>query len=201
MAFSLVPEHETLAWKAVGQQGLLANPAARTTLLVVGGALFVALTAQIRIPLPFTPVPITGQTLGVLLVGGLLGTRASAASLLLYLLMGFVGLPFFAGGANGIEHLFGPTGGYLVSYPFAAALVGWLAERGWDRRFSTTIAAMLLGSVIIYVFGVSWLAVALGIGLGEALMKGMVPFLIGDAIKMALAGVALPGGWKLLGKE
>lgn len=137
----------------------------------------------------------------MLLVGGLLGTRSSAASLLLYLLMGFVGLPFFAGGANGIEHLFGATGGYLVSYPFAAALVGWLAERGWDRRFSTTIAAMLLGSVIIYVFGVSWLAVALGIGLGEALMKGMVPFLIGDAIKMALAGVALPGGWKLLGKE
>lgn len=201
MSFSLVPERETLAWKAVGQQGMLANSAARTTLLVVGGALFVALTAQIRIPLPFTPVPITGQTLGVLLVGGLLGTRSGAAALLLYLLMGFVGLPFFTGGASGIEQLFGATGGYLVAFPIAAALVGWLAERGWDRRFSTTVAAMLLGNLVIYVLGAGWLAFGVGLGLGKALTLGVLPFLIGDAIKMALAGVALPGGWKLIGKE
>ena len=201
MSFSLVPKRETLAWKAVGQQGLLANSAIRTTLLVVGGALFVALTAQIRIPLPFTPVPITGQTLGVLLVGSLLGTRSGAVSLLLYLLMGFVGLPFFAGGANGVEHLFGSTGGYLVSYPIAAGLVGWLAERGWDRRFSTTVAAMLLGNLVIYVFGAGWLAFGVGLGLGKALTLGVLPFLIGDAIKIALASVALPGGWQLVGKE
>ncbi len=201
MSFSLVPKHETLAWKAVAPQGMLANPAIRTALLVTGGALFVALTAQIRIPLPFTPVPITGQTLGVLLVGGLLGSRSGAASLLLYLLMGFVGLPFFAGGNSGLTHVFGATGGYLVSYPFAAALMGWLAERGWDRSFWKTIVAMLCGSLVIYAFGVSWLAVAAQLSLLDAIAKGLLPFVIGDAIKMVLAAIALPGGWRLLGER
>lgn len=201
MSFTLVPERETLAWQAVEPRGVLANPIARTTLLVVGGALFVALTAQIRIPLPFTPVPITGQTLGVLLVGGLLGSRSGAASLLLYLLMGFVGLPFFTAGSSGIEYLFGATGGYLVAFPIAAALMGWLAERGWDRRVSTTALAMVLGNLVIYVLGAGWLAFGVGLGLTAALASGVIPFLIGDLIKIALVGVALPGGWKLLGKR
>lgn len=188
---------ETLAQAVLPRRGWLAYPLVADTLLVVLGSLFVALSAQIRISLmPFSPVPITGQTLGVLLVGGLLGPRLGLAALLLYLLEGAIGLPFFAGGAAGYTHLFGATGGYLISFPIAAALTGWLATRGWDRRFPTAIAAMVLASLVIYLIGATWLAFF--IGAQNAIVKGVLPFLLGDAIKIVLAAVALPGGWQAL---
>ena len=171
----------------------------RDALLVLAFSLLTALSAQIAIPLPFTPVPITGQTFGVLLTGALLGPRLGAAAMLLYLLEGSAGLPFFAGGAGGAARLAGPTGGYLLSYPFAAALVGWLASRGWDRRPVTMLAAMLLGSLVVFALGAGWLAHF--VGLSHAVAAGVVPFLPGDAVKALLAAGLLPAGWMLLGSK
>jgi biotin transport system substrate-specific component len=165
--------------------------------LILAGSALMALTAQVAIPLKY--VPITGQTFGVLLVGAALGARRGAASLVLYLLEGAAGLPVFAGGRGGFPVLLGPTGGYLWSYPFAAALVGWLAERGWDRSFRTTALAMLLGNLVIYLFGLPWLAVFIG-GTG-ALVHGFLPFIPGDALKLLLAAWALPTAWKRLGER
>ena len=166
--------------------------------LVLGASLVIALGAQVAIQLPFSPVPITGQTMAVLLVGALLGSRRGALAVLAYIAEGLAGLPVFAGGAAGLARLFGPTGGYLVGFVAAAFLVGWLAERGWDRRFGTTLAAMTLGNLVIYAVGVVWLAVFVG-GLSRAWSLGVLPFLPGDVIKIILAAVLLPGGWKLLG--
>ncbi len=166
--------------------------------LVLGGSLLIALSAQVAIPLPFSPVPVTGQTLAVLLVGALLGSRRGALAVVAYIAQGLAGLPVFAGGAAGLARLFGPTGGYLVGFVAAAFLVGLLAERGWDRRFGTTVAAMTLGNVVIYAVGATWLAVFVG-GLPQAWSMGVLPFLPGDAVKIVLAAVVLPGGWKLLG--
>ncbi len=187
----------TLAQAALPRRGWLANSLVADALLVVLGSLFVALCAQIRISLmPFSPVPITGQTLGVLLAGSLLGPRLGLAALLLYLIEGAIGLPFFAGGAAGYTHLLGATGGYLISFPIAAALCGWLASRGWDRQLHTAVAAMALSTLVIYLIGATWLAFFIGVE--NAIAKGVVPFLIGDAIKIALAAATLPGGWQLL---
>jgi biotin transport system substrate-specific component len=168
----------------------------RDILLVSGGSLFVAGMAQVRIPMPFTPVPITGQTFAVLLVGAVLGSRRGAASLLLYLLMGLVGLPFFAGGASGLAYLLGPTGGYLVGFIVAAYLVGLLAARGLDRRIPSALLAFLAGELVIYLFGVAWLSVFLG--LPHAIAAGFLPFIIGDAVKLAAAGLVLPAAWTLV---
>ncbi|MBE7554903.1 MAG: biotin transporter BioY [Anaerolineales bacterium] len=165
-------------------------------MLVVVFSVLIALSAQIAIPLPFTPVPITMQTLTVLLTGLLLGSRLGMATLIAYLVEGGVGLPVFTQWGSGLAHLLGPTGGYLIGFVFAAGLVGFLAERGWDRRIWTTLLAMILGNLVIYAFGVTWLSTFLGVG--RAIAGGMLPFLIGDAVKIALAMVALPGGWALL---
>jgi biotin transport system substrate-specific component len=172
------------------------NRHVRDLLLVVGGSLCVAGMAQVRIPLPFTPVPITGQTFAVLLVGAVLGFRRGAASLGLYLLMGLVGLPFFAGGASGLTYLLGPTGGYLIGFVVAASLVGLLAARGLDRRIPTALLAFLAGEIVIYLFGVAWLSHFLGIP--HAIAAGMLPFILGDAIKLAAAGLVLPAAWALV---
>jgi Uncharacterized conserved protein len=189
--------NETLAQAVLPRRGWLAYPLVADTLLVVLGSLFVALTAQIRISLlPFSPVPITGQTLGVVLVGSLLGPHLGLMALLLYLLEGAIGLPFFAGGAGGYNHLFGATGGYLISFPIAATITGWLAARGWDRRFLSAVASMVLANLVIYLIGATWLAFF--IGAENALTKGVLPFLIGDAIKIVLAAAVLPGGWQVL---
>ena len=165
-------------------------------LLVVAGSLLVALLAQVSVPLPFTPVPLTGQTLAVLLVGAALGAKRGAASLMLYTLEGAVGLPVFAGGEAGLAKLFGPTGGYLLGFIAAAGVVGYLAERGLDRRVRTALVPFLAGSVTIYVFGVIGLAFYLG--LPGAITAGLLPFLLGDAIKLALAALALPSAWALV---
>ena len=171
----------------------------RDAFLVTAFSLLTALTAQLSIHLPWTPVPITGQTFGVLLTGALLGPRLGALSLLLYLAEGSAGLPFFAGGSSGAAALVGISGGYLISYPFAAALVGWLAARGWDRKPQTMLAAMLLGSVVIYALGAGYLAHF--IGAAKALTLGVLPFLPGDTIKALLAAGLLPAGWKMLGTK
>ena len=162
--------------------------------LVVLFSAFVALTAQVEIPL--WPVPLTLQTLGVLFTGAVLGSRRGALALLLYLTEGALGLPVFAGGASGVGYMLGPTGGYLVGFVVAAGVVGWLAQLGWDRRLVWTAVAMVIGNVIIYACGVAWLAVFLG-DLWGALVKGMLLFVVGDLIKIAVAALTLPGGWKL----
>jgi biotin transport system substrate-specific component len=165
------------------------------TSLIIGGSLLVALAAQISIRLPFSPVPVTGQTLAVLLIGALLGSRRGVWSMIAYLIQGLIGLPVFASGASGPAHVMGPTGGYLVGFIAAAYVTGRLAERGWDRHVMTTSLAMLIGNAIIYGFGLSWLSLYVG---KQAIALGLLPFALGDVIKLALAAAALPFGWKLL---
>jgi biotin transport system substrate-specific component len=176
------------AWPGVGL--------ARDVALIIAGSLLTALCSQIQIPLQ--PVPITGQTFGVLLVGALLGSRRGAASMLTFIGMGAFGLPVFAGGAAGLARLTGPTAGYLVGFAVAAAVVGFLSRHGWDRRVATTVVAMVLGTLTIYIFGVAWLSRF--VGWSQVLATGVAPFLIGDTFKLALAAVALPWTWKLVGE-
>ncbi|MBE9507446.1 MAG: biotin transporter BioY [Chloroflexi bacterium] len=166
--------------------------------LITGGSLFIALCARVTIPLPFSPVPITGQTLAVLLTGALLGSRRGSLCLLTYLAEGAIGLPVFAVGETaGLARLVGPTGGYLAGFVAAAYVTGLLAERGWDRRVGTTLLAMLFGNVALYAFGLPWLA--LSVGIERALVLGLYPFFLGDLVKLALATTLLPSGWKMLG--
>lgn len=168
--------------------------------LVVAFSLLTALSAQVAIPLPWTPVPITGQTFAVLLTGALLGSRLGALAMLAYLIEGASGLPVFAAGGSGLQRLlFSPTSGYLLSYPAAAFVVGLLAERGWDKRFVTAAAAMAIGSVVILLGGWAWLARF--INPAAAWAAGVAPFLIGDVIKIALAAAVLPSGWALLKRK
>ena len=165
--------------------------------LIVGGSLVVGLSAQIALPLAFSPVPITGQTLAVLLVGTLMGHVRGGVVMLLYLAEGVAGLPVFAGGGAGAAHLLGPTGGYLAGFVVAAVVTGYLAERGWDRRFRTTLAAMLLGTVAIYAIGLGWLG--LFTGTENLLALGLYPFVPGAIIKILVAAALVPQGWRLLG--
>jgi biotin transport system substrate-specific component len=183
----------TLRLAVFPRTGLLAD-----VLLVLGGAALVALSAQIEIPLSFTPVPITGQTFAVLLVGASLGTVRGVASLGVYLAAGLVGAPVFAGGEGGAEWISGATGGYLAGMLVAAGVTGWLAERDWDRRFSSALAALLTGNVIIFALGLVWLARVAGIGLQETLVDGLYPFVVGEIVKVYLAGALLPTAWRLV---
>jgi biotin transport system substrate-specific component len=187
------PQAATLRLAIFPRSGLLVD-----VLLVVGGAGLVALCAQIEIPLGFTPVPISGQTFAVLLVGASLGPLLGASSLLLYFCVGLIGAPVYSGGGGGWEIVHGATGGYLVGFIAAAVLTGWLAQRRWDRHFNSAVAAMLSGSVVIYLFGLPWLAKEIGTGLEGTLEAGLYPFVIGDLIKLYLAGMLLPGAWKLV---
>jgi biotin transport system substrate-specific component len=169
----------------------------RSLALVVAFSLLTALAAQVAVPLPFTPVPITLQTFAVLLTGALLGRRLGALAMLAYLFEGACGLPFFAQGFGGVGYLlFAPTSGYLLSYPLAAFMTGWLAERGWDRRFPTAAAAMALGSSIILACG--WLGLLRFVSPAHAFVQGVAPFIVGDIVKVALAAAVLPTGWALL---
>ena len=173
---------------------------ARGVALVVAFSLLTALAAQVAIPLPWTPVPITGQTFAVLLAGALLGSRLGALAMLAYLIEGASGLPFFAAGGNGLARLlFSPTSGYLLSYPAAAFVTGLLAERGWDRRFATAAAAMTIGSCVILLSGWAWLARFSSPA--SAWTLGVAPFLVGDVVKIALAAAVLPSGWALFKRK
>ena len=197
----------------------LAPPQSRTAARVafqvacaVGGSFLVAGLAQVSFRLPFTPVPITGQTLGVLLVGAAYGPALGAATLVLYLLWGLVGLPVFAPNADGshdtglqVLRATSATGGYLIGFVAAAALTGWLSRRGWDRSVRSSIGGMLLGSIVIYVVGVPWLYHALPstidgnpVTLDTALSFGLYPFIIGDTLKLLVAAGLLPVAWRLL---
>jgi biotin transport system substrate-specific component len=178
---------------------VLPRQRATTLTLVVGFALLTALAAQVRIPLPFTPIPVTGQTFAVLLSGAVLGSRAGASSQALYLGLGLV-FPFYAGGASGWTYATGATGGFLIGFVMAAWVVGRLAERQQDRSVSSAVPAFLTGSVVIYLFGVPWLANVLGVSWTRAVELGLAPFVIGDLAKVLLAGTALPAAWKLVAK-
>ncbi len=166
--------------------------------LVIGFALLTAGAAQLVIPLPYTPVPITGQTFVVLLAGVALGSNLGAASMALYVALGAIGLPFYAEGSSGIEVVRGATGGYLVGFVVAAWVMGWLAERRQDRAMATAIPLFLLGSVTIHLFGVPWLAHTLGVSGTEAIELGSVPFIVGDLVKVVVAGTVLPATWRLV---
>jgi biotin transport system substrate-specific component len=178
--------------------------------LVIAGGLLVAGLAQVTIRLPFTPVPITGQTLGVLLVGTSLGWLRGGLALAFYLAEIAIGLPFAAEGEAGLERLtlVTPSGGYLWGFLLAAVLMGWLANRGWDRRLRSSISVMLLGSLMIYVVALPWLHASptfdafLGHAptLEDSLQAGLYPFVIGDTLKLLLAAGLLPAAWRLTGR-
>lgn len=171
----------------------------------VVGSLLIAGLAQISFTLPFTPVPITGQTLGVLLVGAAYGPALGGLTLLLYLAWAVAGLPVLAPNADG-SHVTGAsalgfsaaTGGYLWGFALAASLVGWLSRRGWDRSVRSSIGAMLLGSIAIYMVGVPWLMAAIDVPLRQALELGLYPFVVGDTLKLLAAAGLLPVAWLLL---
>ncbi|MGW6919012.1 biotin transporter BioY [Kitasatospora sp. NPDC054939] len=171
---------------------------ARDLALVAGGAVFTGLAAQLSVNVPGSPVPVTGQTFAALLVGTTLGARRGIASLALYLLAGMAGLPWFTEGASGWTI---PSLGYVIGFVLAAGLTGALARRGADRSPLHTAAAMVLGSLAIYAVGVPYLALALDVTLARAAELGLYPFLVGDALKAALAAGALPLVWKLAGRR
>ncbi len=168
--------------------------------LVVGGAVLIALCAQVSIPLPFTPVPITGQTFAVLLVGSSLGLVMGLSSTLLYVLAGIAGAPVYADGDHGWSVITSASGGYLVGFVLASALVGGLAHLGWDRRFGTASASMLAGNVIVYLVGLPWLAVTLDTNLDKTLEFGLYPFVVGDLVKLYIAAGLLPAAWRLVSR-
>lgn len=171
--------------------------------LVIGGSLLIAGLAQVSIRLPFNPVPITGQTLGVLLVGTAFGWVLGGLTLALYLGEIAVGLPFAAEGEAGVDRLLlsTPSGGYLWGFLVAAVLMGWLANRGWDRSIRSSLWVMLLGNVVIFAFGIPWLAASLDIPVLEALELGLYPFVVGDVLKLLIAAGLLPAAWRLVRKD
>ena len=164
--------------------------------LVVAFGTLMGLVAQISIPLPFTPVPITGQTFGVLLTGAALGSRRAFTAMLVYLAEGLGGLPVFALGHSGPAAFLAPTGGYLLSFPFAAFAVGFLAERAFDRTFWRAVVAMVVGDVIIFAIGLPWLGHFVGIG--KAVPLGLTPFIPGEIVKLLVAAAVLPSAWALV---
>jgi biotin transport system substrate-specific component len=168
-------------------------------ILIGAGVLLVALSAQVTFHLPNTPVPISGQTFAVLLVGSAYGSIRGLVTILAYLAVGIVGLPVFSSGTSGWEQISGATGGYLVGMVVAAGFVGLLAQRGLDRRFSSAVASMLTGNVLIYAFGLAWLYHELPHAtFSSTLAAGLYPFVVGDLLKTYLAGALLPGAWSLV---
>jgi biotin transport system substrate-specific component len=182
---------------------------ARHLALIVAGALLIALSANYVVPVPGGPVPVTGQTFAVLLVGGALGARRGVLSALLYLAMGLF-LPVYADHASGLGTIvsvsggsivLGATGGYLIGFVLAAACVGRLAELGWDRHIGGSLAAMIIADSLIYAVGVPWLMVATDWPLSEAVRLGVAPFLVGDAVKIVLAAMLFPLAWWVVGRR
>lgn len=171
----------------------------RHAALIAAGALFIILCA--RVVIPTTPVPFTGQTFGVLLVGGALGFRRGLAALLLYVAIGAIGVPVYADNGAGLKVIQGATGGYLVGFVVAAAVVGRLAELGWDRRIGGSLAAMAIGTAIIYAIGVPWLKVTTGLSWPDAVAGGMTKFLAWDAAKLAVAAGIFPAAWWFIGRR
>jgi biotin transport system substrate-specific component len=183
--------HATLA-DALWSPAAGSNVARAIVLAVIGSIL---LTISAKIQVPFWPVPMTMQTFVVLVLGVAYGWRLAGATVLLYLAQGALGLPVFAAG-GGLAYMAGPTAGYLVGFLLAAFAVGWLAERGWDRSVAGTLAAMLAGTAIIFACGIAWLSTL--IGLAQAINAGLMPFLLSEAVKIALATALVPFAWRLL---
>jgi biotin transport system substrate-specific component len=177
------------------------NARVRDITLVIAGALLIYLSARISFPVPGSPVPVTGQTFGVLLVGGALGFRRGLIGVALYVLLGVVGLPFFAEGKGGISVIWGATGGYLVGFVVAGALVGRLAELGWDRKIGGALGAMLLGNAVIYAIGLPWLGVVASATPATTLELGFTPFIVGDVLKLILAAVLFPTAWWVVNRR
>ena len=201
----------TLGQRLVPSIGTLEQPLVRDGLLALAGTALLTLCAQISFPLPTTPVPVTMQTFAVLLLGAMYGPRLGAITMLAYLAEGLAGLPVFAGGRSAwspssvpaLPVIVGPTAGYLLACPLAAALMGALAARGWDQRVASALPAMLLANVVILLCGFLWLVAATwalkgSVAIGALLAASVWPFLPGDALKLGLAALALPGGWALL---
>jgi biotin transporter BioY len=171
----------------------------RSVSLVVAFSLLTALAAQVVIPTG--PIPITGSTFAVLLTGALLGSRLGAMAMIVYLIEGVSGLPFFYGGQGGLAHLLGPTGGYLVAFPAAAFITGAFAENGWDKRFSTAVVAMAVASIVILLSGLAWFSVLTHTSPLVAFQVSVLKFIPGDIIKILLAAAVLPAGWGLLKRK
>ena len=180
---------------------LFSNSRVRDAALVLGAALLTAACAQISIPIPGSPVPVTGQTFAVLLTGAALGANRGALGQLLYVAMGLVGLPFYSDGASGVDVVFGATGGYLVAFPISAYVCGKLAEARYDRAPVTALPAFIAGSIIVFAIGVPWLAVSADISLVKALDLGFVPFIPGGILKAALAAGLLPSAWAFANRK
>jgi biotin transport system substrate-specific component len=174
---------------------LVPGAAVRDVLLVLGGAAFTGVMAQIAIPVAGSPVPVTGQTFAALGVGAVLGWQRGMAALALYLVAGMAGVPWYADGASGFNI---PSLGYVIGFVLAAGLVGALASRGWDRRPMVTVATMVVGNLAIYAIGLPYLAWSLGIDLGAAFDIGMKNYLLGDALKILLAAGCLPLAWRVM---
>jgi biotin transport system substrate-specific component len=168
-------------------------------LLIVGGSIFIALSAQIAIPVPFSPIPITGQTFAIILTGAFLGSRLGGLAVIAYLLEGAAGLPVFAQAHFGIVHLFGPTGGYLLGFVPAAFIVGYLAEHGWGKSFISSLIMMSLGTTVIFVVGLAWLSIALNTE--NILTLGFYPYLTGALIKILFAALIFNSGWKFFSSK
>lgn len=190
--FSLAPRRTVLADRVLPRS--LAVDAG----LVLAGAALTAGLAQVAIPL--WPVPITGQTLAVLLVGASLGAVRGAASMVLYALVGLIGLPVYSDHTSGPSVLFGPTGGYIVGFVLAAALTGWLAQRRWERRLLAGMLAFVAGSVVVFLIGLPWLKAGLGLTWSQTLAAGLYPFIVGGIIKAVIAALALRGAWALVAR-
>jgi len=172
--------------------------AATNTLLALSGVAFVSLMAQLSFTLPGFPVPFTGQTLAVLLLGSAYGANLGLATISLYIAMGVAGLPIFTSGTHGISHLTGATGGYLVGMAFASYLSGFLAQKKFDQRFSTVIPSMILSNVVIFTFGLLWLQHATGQSWSWTIAHGLTPFLAVEALKIAIASTSLPVVWRFV---
>jgi len=175
------------------------NSRLRHIVLILAGAAFIFLSAQVYVATQ--PVPLTGQTFGVLVVGGSLGFRRGGTAVLLYVLLGVVGLPFFAEHQGGTDVIFGATGGYLIGFVVAGALVGRLAELGWDRHIGGSFAAMFLGEVVIYAIGLPWLHQVANLSWADTIAYGLTPFLAWDALKLTAAAILFPTAWWLIGRR
>ncbi|MCC5036559.1 biotin transporter BioY [Streptomyces sp. WAC 00631] len=190
-----IPRRGTLA------DSVWARSRVRDAVLVLGAAGLTALAAQISVPVPGSPVPVTLQTFAVLVTAAALGAKRGALGQLLYLAIGAAGLPVFSGATGGLSTVLGATGGYLLGFVVAGYLVGALAQRGADRRIAGTLLAYLAGSAAIYAVGVPVLAAVTHQPLGWAVLHGLVPFLVGDVLKAVAASAALPAAWRVMGRR
>jgi biotin transport system substrate-specific component len=176
------------------------NLRVKQVLLVLAGVALLTVAAKIRVPM--WPVPVTMQTFAVLVIGAAYGPRLGVATLLAYLALGAAGLAVFTGQGAGLAYMMGPTGGYLVGFAVAAGVMGWLASRGWDRSVEGMAGALLIGNAVIYAFGLPWMAYLFAAerGMAWVMQWGMTSFLLGDALKLALAALVLPLAWKAVGR-